>query len=54
MLILSRHEGEEIVIGRDVVLRVTAITPSRVEIAVDAPREVTVRRGEQEDEEAAK
>lgn len=46
MLVLSRHEGEEIVIGDNITVRVTEIKGDSVRLAIDAPREVRVHRGE--------
>ena len=46
MLVLSRRLNQSIVIGGAVRVTVLAITPSRVEIGVEAPREITVDREE--------
>lgn len=46
MLVLSRKVDERIFIGDDICIRVTTMTGSRVGIAIDAPREVAVIRGE--------
>ena len=46
MLVLSRRLNQAIVIGGAVRVTVLAITPSRVEIGVEAPREVMVHREE--------
>lgn len=46
MVVLSRKETESIYIGHDTVLTVRRIAGNRVTIAVDAPREVKVLRGE--------
>ena len=46
MLILSRREGEEIVIGGNTVVRIVAIKGSIVTLAIEAPRSVTVDRME--------
>lgn len=46
MLVLSRHEGEEIIIGDNITVRVTEIKGDSVRLAIDAPREVRVHRGE--------
>ena len=45
-LILSRREGERLVIGEGVVLEVVEIRNNRVRLAVTAPRHVPVLRGE--------
>jgi carbon storage regulator CsrA len=46
MLVLSRKEGQTIVIGEGIEIQVAAIQGNRVRIAVNAPRNVRVMRGE--------
>jgi carbon storage regulator CsrA len=46
MLVLSRRLKQAIVIAGQVRVTVLAITPSRVELGVEAPREITVDREE--------
>jgi carbon storage regulator len=46
MLVLTRKAGETIRIGNDVLLTVVRIEGNRVRIAVEAPRSLTVLRGE--------
>jgi carbon storage regulator len=46
MLVLSRKEGERIVIGDNVELVVVAITSNRVRLGIQAPDAVVVRRKE--------
>jgi carbon storage regulator len=50
MLVITRREGEEVVIGDpknpDGVVRIAAIKGDRVRIAFDFPREVEVHRRE--------
>ena len=46
MLVLSRKAGESIRIGDDLVVTVTRVRGNRVQISIDAPREVAIRRGE--------
>lgn len=48
MLVLSRKANEAIHIGSDVVIRVSSISGNRVKLAIDAPREVAIRRSELE------
>lgn len=46
MLVLSRKEGERIVIGGNVVVTVSRIAGNRITLAIDAPRDVRIVRGE--------
>jgi carbon storage regulator len=46
MLVLSRRLNQAIVIAGEVRVTVLAITPSRVEVGVEAPREIMVDREE--------
>jgi carbon storage regulator CsrA len=46
MLILSRKVGEDLILGGVVRVRVLAVKGQRVKIAIEAPREVKVLRGE--------
>ncbi|MFV0443198.1 MAG: carbon storage regulator [Planctomycetaceae bacterium] len=46
MLVLSRKEGQTIVIGDGIEIHVAAIQGNRVRIAVNAPRSTRVLRGE--------
>lgn len=46
MLVLSRKEGEKLVIGDNVVITVNRIAGNRVAIGIEAPREVSIVRGE--------
>ena len=46
MLVLSRRLNQAIVIGGAVRVTVLAITPSRIELGVEAPREIMVDREE--------
>ena len=48
MLVLSRKEGEKLVIGDNVVITVNRISGNRVAIGIEAPREVSIVRGELE------
>jgi len=49
MLVLSRKEGERIVIGDNITLVISKVSGNRVTIGIEAPREVKVVRGELED-----
>jgi carbon storage regulator len=49
MLVLSRKIGEKIHVGNDVTIEVRRVAGNRVTLAVDAPREVRILRGELKD-----
>ncbi len=46
MLVLSRSEGESVMIGSDIVVTVLEVRGDVVRIGIDAPREVKVHREE--------
>ncbi|WP_442505225.1 carbon storage regulator [Novipirellula sp. SH528] len=46
MLVLARKVGERIQVGDDVVVTVTAIKGNRIHLGIDAPQEISIRRGE--------
>ena len=46
MLVLSRKVGEEIVIGKGVIVRVARVSQDRAFLAIEAPRDVPVDREE--------
>jgi carbon storage regulator len=46
MLILTRREGETLLIGDNIELTVLAVNGGQVRIGIEAPREVTVLREE--------
>ena len=46
MLVLSRKEGERIVIGDNIVLIVSKVNGNRVTLGIEAPRDIKVVRGE--------
>lgn len=48
MLVLSRKVGERIVISENIKLVVVSVRGGKVRLAVDAPRDVAVRRAEAE------
>ena len=48
MLVLSRKVGERIHVGNDIVLEIRRIAGNRVTLALDAPRNVRILRGELE------
>jgi carbon storage regulator len=49
MLVLSRKIGEKIHVGGDVTIEVRRVAGNRVTLAVEAPREVRILRGELKD-----
>jgi carbon storage regulator len=53
MLVLSRKEGEQLVIGDNIVLTINRISGNRVAIGIDAPRDVRIVRGELKRHEVA-
>ena len=46
MLVLSRKESEQILIGKDVVVTVSRIHGNRVQLAIHAPRSIHIARAE--------
>jgi len=51
MLVLSRKEGERLVIGENIVITVNRISGNRITLGIDAPRDVRIVRGELEPRE---
>lgn len=46
MLVLSRKEGEKIVINDNITITIVALQGHKVRVGIDAPREVPVHREE--------
>lgn len=46
MLVLSRKTGEKLHVGDNVVIEIRRVSGCRVSIAIEAPREVKILRGE--------
>ena len=46
MLVLTRKEDQAIHIGSDVVVKVLSISGGRIRLGIDAPRDLSVLRGE--------
>lgn len=44
MLVLTRKIGEEIIIGGNIRVKIADIRGSRVRLAIEAPRELSVQR----------
>lgn len=54
MLVLSRKEGEKLVLGDNITLVVSKITGNRVTLGIEAPADVTIFRGELAEQRAAR
>ena len=52
MLALTRRRLETIQIGPDITIQVIEIKPDKVRIAIEAPRDVKILRGEVKDRDA--
>jgi carbon storage regulator len=46
MLVLSRHVGEKILIGKDVIITIVRIDANTVNVGIAAPRDVVIDRME--------
>ena len=46
MLVLSRHTGEEVVIGGNIRIKVTQVIGQRVHLGITAPKDIRVDRAE--------
>ena len=46
MLVLSRKENQELIIGDNIVVRVVRVEGGRVRLGIEAPAEVPIRREE--------
>jgi carbon storage regulator len=46
MLVLSRHTGEELVIGGNIRIKVTQVSGQRVRLGITAPKDIRVDRAE--------
>jgi carbon storage regulator len=53
MLVLSRKEGERLIIGDDITLVISRIDGNRVSIGIEAPKHVKVMRSELTDEKSS-
>ena len=53
MLVLSRKEGEQLVIGDNITLVISRISGNRVTIGIEAPKEVKIVRSELTDMESS-
>ena len=46
MLVLTRKPHQQIMLGDDIVINVVEVQGDNVRIAIDAPRDITIYRGE--------
>ena len=46
MLVLSRKQGESVVIGNDILVTVLEVRGDQIRLGIDAPRSITVHRQE--------
>ena len=46
MLILQRRKGESVQIGENITITITELGTDRVRLAIDAPRELPIKRTE--------
>lgn len=46
MLVLTRKTGETIFIGESIKITIVRIEPGRARVAIDAPRDMPIMRGE--------
>jgi len=46
MLVLSRKQGQQIVVGSSVVVTIVRVSGDKVRIGIEAPEEMRVLRGE--------
>ncbi|AJA47842.1 carbon storage regulator [Clostridium pasteurianum DSM 525 = ATCC 6013] len=46
MLVITRKKGESIIIGDNIEVKIIKIDDGSVKIAIDAPKEVVILRGE--------
>ncbi len=50
MLVLSRKEGEKLIIGDNITLVVSKISGNRITLGIEAPADVKIMRGELKDQ----
>lgn len=46
MLVITRRQGEAVVIGRDIEIIVSEVSGDKIKLCIDAPREVAIMRKE--------
>ena len=46
MLVISRKIGEELKIGENIVIKIIDIDKNQIKIGIDAPRNISILRGE--------
>lgn len=46
MLVITRRQGEAVVIGKDIEIIVSEASGDKIKLCIDAPREITIMRKE--------
>ncbi len=46
MLVITRRQGEAVVIGQDIEVIVSEVSGDKVKLCIDAPREISIMRKE--------
>lgn len=46
MLVITRRQGEAVVIGKDIEIIVSEVSGEKIKLCIDAPREITIMRKE--------
>ena len=46
MLVITRRQGEAIVIGKDIDVLISEVSGDKVKVCIDAPREISIMRKE--------
>ena len=46
MLVITRRQGEAVMIGKDIEVLVSEVSGDKVKICIDAPREISIMRKE--------
>ncbi len=46
MLVITRRQGEAVVIGKDIEIIVSEVSGDKIKLCIDAPREITIMRKE--------
>ncbi|MDD6807486.1 MAG: carbon storage regulator [Oscillospiraceae bacterium] len=46
MLVITRRQGEAVVIGKDIEIIVSEVSGDKIKLCIDAPREISIMRKE--------